>query len=158
MSPENESRPPIEDTEAGVPNVLDVVTDENLASWLSAENLSMRQTRTVEGFEVTASIDGGGNPEIEVSLVTIRSGTVYPQHVHKNSDAYFIIVSGSATFLSGRERKLVQAGERISIPRGTPHGFHLEAGETLQFVSVQSPPIRDSQTGEEDLVKLTDQI
>jgi len=35
------------------------------------------------------------------------------------------------------------------------HGFELKEGEILEFISIQSPPIRNPETGREDF-RLTD--
>lgn len=104
------------------------------------------------GYEVTSSIDGEVIRGRGVSLVRITSQESYPQHIHRNSDAFFYITAGTAIYCSGRTRIRVTKGDCINIQRGTPHGFELEVRETLEWISVQYPPIRDPETGEEDLV------
>lgn len=136
-------------------NVLKDVSDDTEINWLSNENLSLKNKRTFQGFEITDSIDGGINTEREVSLVKIAEVGKYPQHTHDESDAIFTIVSGAATFLSGDKKREIKAGDKIKIPRGMPHGFELKEGEILEFISIQSPPIRNPETGKEDF-RLTD--
>ncbi len=138
-------------------DVLSDFSDSTLSDWLSKENLRDKPTRVFEGFEITASIDGNIVPNREVSLVKLRSGVAYPQHVHKNSDAYVVIVSGEAVLLSGTKETPLVSGDKIQIPRGMPHGFKLAEGQVLEFISIQSPPIRDPKSGEEDL-HLTDLV
>ncbi len=133
------------------------LTSETFDGWLQPTNLAQKNRRIFQGFEIVDSLDQGVVPGVEVSLVAIKEPGKYPQHVHQNSDAFFVITSGSAIFLSGRLRRPVQVGDRLSIPRGTAHGFELSEGEALQFISFQSPPIRDVSTGEEDF-KLVDLI
>lgn len=126
------------------------VSNETIQSWLSPENLASREKFETHGFEVISSIDGGLDENIEISLVRIKGEGEYPQHIHKDSDAYFVIISGEAQLLSRDSKRPITSGERIDIPRGTPHGFEMSEGGTLEFVSFQSPPIKNSETGEED--------
>ena len=135
--------------------MLSDVTEESLKLWLSEENLAEKHHREFAGFEITDAIDGGKETNREVSLVKIKAVGQYPQHIHKNSDAYFIITSGRATLLSGSERRTISEGDKIEIPRGMAHGFELEENSELEFISIQSPPIKNIETGEEDL-HLTD--
>lgn len=127
------------------------VNDESISSWIRADNLESRESRNFAGFEIINSIDGGSESNREVSLVKVNATGVYPPHVHKESDAYFIVVSGETTLLLNKESKTIKAGDKIEIPRGVAHGFDLKDGEELTFISIQSPPIRNPETGEEDL-------
>jgi len=136
-------------------DVLKDFSDDTVKSWLNNENLSSKNKRVFQGFEIINSIDGAVNADREVSLVKIVGAGSYPQHVHKESDAIFTIVSGSAIFLSGDERREIRAGDKIKIPRDLPHGFELKEGDILEFISIQSPPIRNPETGQEDF-HLTD--
>lgn len=126
------------------------ISDETVASWVSAENIATKNKRIFEGFEIVDSIDGRVESDTEVSLVKITEKFNYPQHVHNDSDAYFIITDGNATLLSAKNQRMVVKGERIRIPRGTPHGFDLPQGGKIEFVSIQCPPIKNDHTGEED--------
>jgi mannose-6-phosphate isomerase-like protein (cupin superfamily) len=126
------------------------ISDETVQGWMSEENLATRKTRVFKGFEIVDSLDGRLNRDVEISFVKLKEMGQYPQHVHNNSDAYFIIVNGRAVFLSGKERKEISKGEKIDVPRGTPHGFELLDGDSFEFISIQSPPIKDEHTGEED--------
>ncbi|MFA7252906.1 MAG: hypothetical protein WC027_03570 [Candidatus Paceibacterota bacterium] len=126
------------------------ISDEIVASWLSPENLASKNKRIFQGFEITDSIDGRLDKNVEISLVKITKPGQYPQHVHNSSDAYLIIVSGQGTFLSGKQTRSVRSSERIDIPKGMPHGFDLVEGEALEFISIQSPPIKNENSDEED--------
>jgi quercetin dioxygenase-like cupin family protein len=84
-----------------------------------------------------------------VELVELQPQAEYRPHYHKNSTAVIFIISGSGTFLLGEERMDYQAGKRIVIPAGYMHGFNTHT-PTL-FLSIQSPPIINSVTGQIDL-------
>lgn len=122
---------------------------DKIPEWVSEDSLKGKAHRVFSGFEIYDDIDGGIKKDREVSLVLAKEGS-YPQHVHKTSDAFFVIIDGQAVFLTGENRFDARAGNRIKIPRGTPHGFDIKEGEVFKFVSIQNPPIKDHQTGEED--------
>ena len=136
---------------SSVYHLLDHANGDNVQKWLSKGSLESKEKRSLLGFEITYGIDGAHDPAVEVSLVKLVQTQVYPQHVHRASDAVFIIVAGEGLLLSGATKKLVKAGDRVPIPRGTPHGFELITEQCLEFISIQSPPIRNKSTGEDDL-------
>jgi len=121
---------------------------EKIASWIRhAQNLT---SRIYDGYELRDGVDGNSNPDRVVSLAVATGPVDLPEHMHIKSDALLIIISGSGFFLSGRQQYTLIEAQRIAIPRGMPHGFKLSEGEILRFISIQSPPIRDPHTGEED--------
>jgi mannose-6-phosphate isomerase-like protein (cupin superfamily) len=133
----------------GVTVLLDGVTDEELAHWVSPANLDARLTRTFANFEIVDGIDGNKDATRAVCLVRLQPDTAYAQHVHWHSDALLIVTAGAGTLLTGHDRRPVTTGDVVAIPRGMPHGF-VVAATRLEFVSIQSPPIQDDITGEED--------
>jgi quercetin dioxygenase-like cupin family protein len=148
--PNFNSQPPAPESEKSFYEKCEAVSESAIEGWIKPENLANKEVIKAEGFTVTLAIDGGPDKNVEVSLVEIRSEGEYPQHVHKKSDAFFVVVSGEAYFLSGKEKTLLKQGEKVQIPRGTPHGFELEDGKSFQFISIQSPPIINEETGEQD--------
>lgn len=44
-----------------------------------------------------------------------------PVHIHEHFDELFMVEKGAATMVVNGEKKIVKAGERVLIPRGTPH-------------------------------------
>jgi mannose-6-phosphate isomerase-like protein (cupin superfamily) len=122
---------------------------ENISDWTSPESLKNKIVREFGGFKIYNAIDGSLVPDREVSLVIANPGT-YPQHIHRDSDAFFIVVNGKALFISGNKEFEAGAGTKIKISKGTPHGFNINDGEKLEFVSIQNPPIKNHKTGEED--------
>lgn len=122
---------------------------DQIPDWINEDSLKNKNHRVFSGFEIYDDIDGGVKEDREVSLVLAKGGS-YPQHIHKTSDAFFMIVDGKAVFLSGENRFDASVGNRIKIPKGTPHGFDIKEGDVFKFVSIQNPPIKDHHTGEED--------
>ena len=46
-----------------------------------------------------------------------------PQHIHREHDEMFFVVSGTVRFISGDEHLDVAAGGLVTAPIGTPHTF-----------------------------------
>jgi mannose-6-phosphate isomerase-like protein (cupin superfamily) len=46
-----------------------------------------------------------------------------PQHIHREHDEMFFVVSGTVRFISGDEHLDVPAGGLVTTPIGTPHTF-----------------------------------
>jgi mannose-6-phosphate isomerase-like protein (cupin superfamily) len=132
-----------------VTTLRDGVTNEELARWISPANLNARLTRTFVNFEIVDGIDGHRDAHRAVCLVRLQPDMAYAQHINWHSDALLIVTAGAGTLMSGDDRRSLAAGDLVAIPRGMPHGFVV--GTTrLEFVSIQSPPIQDGVTGEED--------
>ena len=138
--------------------LLEGIPTENLKDWIEEKSKTLTNERKLEGFEL-GEIEGS-NAERNITLVKLKQDGQYPQHIHKDSDAVLVIINGNALFLTGKDRIDVKSGDKIEIPRNMPHGFELPKGEQLEFLSVQSPPIRNPETGEEDLhnIELKDLI
>lgn len=133
-----------------MPGMLEDLSDETVTHWISEKNLQLSKRRLFEGFEIFDDIDGALIPEREVSYLRLSAAHTYPQHIHYKSDAFFVFISGKGILLSGTRAIPVNADDSIKIPRGMPHGFKLENGTVLTFISIQSPPILNSETREED--------
>jgi mannose-6-phosphate isomerase-like protein (cupin superfamily) len=46
-----------------------------------------------------------------------------PQHIHREHDETFFVVSGSVRFTSGSDELLAEAGALVTAPIGDPHTF-----------------------------------
>lgn len=130
--------------------VLDDFTIENVERYTAQENLVNKQALHIKGFDIINGIDNKIASEREIALVEIKAPGEYEEHMHKNSDAYWVVVEGQGTLILNSRRIPIKAGSRIQVPRGTWHGFSLTENEKLKFVSVQAPPIIDPKTGEVD--------
>lgn len=100
-------------------------------------------------FAAPSACQQGHEIQENIELVELKSKATYRPHYHKDSTAVIYIVSGSGTFLLGDSCIGYQAGKRIVIPAGFLHGFNTDT-PTL-FLSIQSPPIINSVTGQIDL-------
>lgn len=84
-----------------------------------------------------------------VELVILEPHTTYRPHYHKKSVAIIYIIQGDGVFLCGDRVEPYHKGQRFSIPETVKHGFQTNT-ETL-FLSIQTPPILDRDTGQLDL-------
>ena len=63
-----------------------------------------------------------GQPPFEVELVRLPPGAKnFPLHSHTSEWEFYLIVSGTATMRTGRQRVKVRAGDCILNPPGEPH-------------------------------------
>jgi mannose-6-phosphate isomerase-like protein (cupin superfamily) len=58
---------------------------------------------------------------IEGSLPPGSAGP--PQHIHREHDEMFFVVSGTVRFISGADHLDVASGDLVTAPIGTPHTF-----------------------------------
>jgi len=94
----------------------------NLATPRTAEviNLEPLEPLTIRILE-DGSHTGHRAGLIEGSLPPGSPGP--PQHIHREHDEMFFVVSGTVRFFSGAEQLDVSAGELVTAPVGTPHTF-----------------------------------
>ena len=82
-------------------------------------------------------------------IIELKSEEDYPEHYHENSEAKFYFILGEGLIiLDGKEHEY-KKGDTFSITKGMKHGFKPKT-ETL-LLSVQTPHIKDKQTGKEDI-------
>ena|SRR5688572_3065820 len=74
-----------------------------------------------ESWHIVRSAIHDGPPFI--ADVTIAAGKGPPTHFHEHEDEVIEVFEGSVTFFMPDGPHEVKAGERFTIPRGTPHSF-----------------------------------
>lgn len=72
-----------------------------------------------EGFEQT--VHGQKDGWVRLSLTIQPKGEGPPEHFHTGMDEIFIVKEGVLSILVNGEKKILQKGESLTIPRGTPH-------------------------------------
>jgi quercetin dioxygenase-like cupin family protein len=102
-------------------------------------------------FEVTQITRGTPLESIVAAdLVSVAPGQASEVHRHNGAETVLLILDGSGTVLIGDSSLRVSKGARVLIGKGIFHGVRTE-GESLTFLSVQSPPILDTAQGTLDL-------
>ena len=83
------------------------------------------ETFTAVGCQFRVLHDGGETDQrvgvVECELAPGWSGP--PQHVHREHDETFYVVTGNVLFTSGAETLLAPAGSLVTAPIGDPHTF-----------------------------------
>jgi mannose-6-phosphate isomerase-like protein (cupin superfamily) len=71
-------------------------------------------------------LDDGGATDGRVGLVECRLVPGWggpPQHVHREHDETFYVLSGRVRFTSARESFVAEPGRLVTVPIGDPHTF-----------------------------------
>lgn len=87
---------------------------------------------------------------VAADMVEIAPRSASEVHRHNRSETVIYVLAGEARALVGESWCEVRAGDRLLIGKGVFHGF-VTGDRSLQFLSVQSPPILDEATGALDL-------
>jgi mannose-6-phosphate isomerase-like protein (cupin superfamily) len=73
--------------------------------------------------------------------VEYRPGSPFPpEHLHPSQDEHFEIESGRMLFMLGGVEHVVEAGDTIDIPRGTPHRARNASREVAAVVRWETRP------------------
>ena len=84
-----------------------------------------------------------------VELVELQQNATYRPHYHENSSAVIYMILGEGMLVLGDNKLPYRPGMRLDIPAKVAHGF-ITHTKTL-FLSIQSPPILNRETGKVDL-------
>jgi quercetin dioxygenase-like cupin family protein len=104
-----------------------------------------------DAFEVTQITRGTPlENAVAADLVSVAPGQASEIHRHNEAETVLLILDGSGIILVGESSLRVSKGARVLIGRGVFHGVRTE-GESLTFLSIQSPPILDKARGALDL-------
>lgn len=80
-----------------------------------------------------------------VEFVRLYTEIPYVPHIHDRCCAEFIFLSGKGKVILDKMEYPYQKGSVYNAPAGVMHGFIIE--EDTIFLSVQSNPIQDRETG-----------
>lgn len=82
------------------------------------------------------------NGEFVSTKATIKTkGQLVPKHIHVFQDETFEIVSGELTvWLDGKESLLV-AGNKLTLPKNTPHNHYNNSGTPVTYIHTVSPAL-----------------
>lgn len=84
-----------------------------------------------------------------VEFVKLYKDTIYKPHIHDKASAKFFFLKGSGYVIYNDEKIRYEIGSHIDVPAGVKHGF--EQDEETIFLSIQSNPIEDRETGIKDI-------
>jgi mannose-6-phosphate isomerase-like protein (cupin superfamily) len=84
-----------------------------------------------------------------IEFVKLYTNIKYKAHIHDQSSARFIFLKGTGKVFIGEEAFAFEPGFQIDAPTGVKHGFEIN-NETI-FLSIQTNPIQNQETGEIDI-------
>jgi putative acetyltransferase len=70
-----------------------------------------------------------------------HDGDEAPAHVHDGSDEAFCVLRGRLEVLVGDERRILQAGQHLTIPAGTTHTFATVDQNGADILAVMTPEV-----------------
>jgi mannose-6-phosphate isomerase-like protein (cupin superfamily) len=65
-----------------------------------------------------------------------------PVHVHPNAEESYEVLEGSLEVLIGNEWRTLRAGEKATVPPGTPHTLRMTRTEPVRLINVHRPALR----------------
>jgi uncharacterized cupin superfamily protein len=68
-------------------------------------------------------------------------GDQAPPHIHHGSDEAFYVVEGRLEVLVGTERRMLDAGEFVTVSAGTAHTFANRGPQTTRILVVMTPEV-----------------
>ncbi|MBI1762875.1 MAG: cupin domain-containing protein [Acidobacteria bacterium] len=88
--------------------------------------------------------------KITMAFLTIKAGSVVPQHSH-DSEQFSYCVSGSLNFIISGAELVLRAGELVEIPSHVPH--QAWATEDFTGIDVFAPIRQDWVDGSDDYLR-----
>jgi len=96
------------------------------------------------------SIEVGKN--FQVKRLCVNPGAKLSLQMHHQRAEHWVVVSGIATAINGKNTITLTKGESIYIPIGVIHGLENNTEEVLEIIEVQS----GTYLGEDDIVRFED--
>lgn len=78
----------------------------------------------VHGYTVRFDQIGSDTEAAELEFTAQPQASGPPAHVHPKSYERFEVLSGAVTLRSGRDRSVVETGEKVTVPPGVSHTWH----------------------------------
>jgi len=100
---------------------------------------------------------------LQIEVIKVERDQSNEIHFHKHSDAFVVVLDhglgfrdpcNARAYINGAWKEVLPQ-DAIPIPRGTRHGFTVDNGGVLWFLSVQSPPITDFMGTRDDYVRVS---
>ena len=93
-----------------------------------------------KGNTVTVKVDPKtGSPGMAMGTQALETGVGIPVHMHERADEVLFIHAGRGVAVLGGQRKEVNEGDTVFVPRGVWHGVE-SRGEAVDLLWVVTPP------------------
>jgi len=93
-----------------------------------------------------------GNKHI-VKKITVKPHASLSLQMHHHRGEHWIVTSGSPTVTIGEDKKQLEPGKVVTIPKETKHRMENMTSEPVEFIEIQMGDILD----ERDIVRYEDQ-
>ncbi|HEU4830328.1 MAG TPA: cupin domain-containing protein [Gemmatimonadales bacterium] len=87
-----------------------------------------------------AKVDLVRGSSLFLGLNTFEAGQRQAPHVHRGADKFYLLVSGKARMIVGRETREVGPGMLVWAPADEPHGVVEALERTVMLVGMAPPP------------------
>jgi mannose-6-phosphate isomerase-like protein (cupin superfamily) len=110
-------------------------------AWSSQLDFSVVQIETHQAFQ---RYDGfqlatlAHTPEVNIRVNRLEDRI--KRHTHPSSHHFLYFIEGVVELSVGDEKRVVGAGDFVTIPRGTAHAMHRVGDMVAVFLDVASPP------------------
>ena len=91
---------------------------------------------TYEYLETSRSSDGA---RVVIRATVKSQGQLVPNHFHTLQDETFEVVDGQLTVWADGVRKVLSAGERITLPRNRPHNHYNGHAVPVTYIHTVTP-------------------
>jgi len=92
---------------------------------------------TIAGLNITQVASG---KNASVNLVIGPPGSILKMHYHRYSDEITYCIKGQAVMNVSGKQLVMKVGDLMYIPALTIHGSEVTGNETLQLISIFTPP------------------
>jgi quercetin dioxygenase-like cupin family protein len=92
---------------------------------------------TIAGLNITQVASG---KNASVNLVMGPPGSILKMHYHRYSDEITYCIKGQAVMNVSGKQLVMKVGDLMYIPALTIHGSEVTGNETLQLISIFTPP------------------
>ncbi len=106
----------------------------------------IRARKNSEHYAWGTSCDGWrlvDTPNLSIIEEEMPPGTEEVLHYHNNSNQFFYMLEGTASFIIDGKECSVKPNEGIYIEVGNPHSIINRSGEKIKFLVVSNPSTRN---------------
>ncbi len=86
--------------------------------------------------EAMQKLDCAETPRLLLGLNCFEPGQAQRIHDHAGADKFYLVLSGKAKVVVGREARDVAAGDLVIAPAGEPHGVETAYERTVMLVGI----------------------
>ena len=109
---------------------------------MTTESTKSSSPIQVGQLQIRYLIDGSKTGGLGVFELTLPPGAnVPPAHSHRDNEEFFYVVEGAISYSVDADARELKAGEWMSTPRGSVHGFRNGGTQTARALVMLTPDI-----------------